>query len=253
MALKGFFDSQDEAPAFLREHVVERDGKWVLEVEGYVTKDVLDGFRTNNRQLKQEGDKLKKDLEGLQSQLSEVQGKYKDIDIEEYHTLKASPTDTQRQIAEAEKRFQAKFDAMAEGERQARKQAEESLNTEKIRAEVAKVGSKMGVLPTALSNLQRDATDTFGMVEGLPQPLHKGEPRFSEKSPSKYMDVEEWVETQVPIHPEYFGTSTGGGAAGGLGGRSPHGRGVIAASDSRAFLANLEKIAKGEVEVDMTA
>jgi hypothetical protein len=257
MALKGIYDAQDDIPAPLREYALEKEGKWVLDVEGYVTKDTLDSFRTNNRKLNNDNEKLKKDLEALQTSLVEVQTKFKDIDPDEYKALKTAPSDIQKQIAEAEGRIKHTYEQtygarFAEFEARA-KEAEQKLHMETIKAEIAKWAPKVGVRDTAIEDIQRRAIETFQILDGKPVPMQGTEPRYSEKSPSKYMEPEEWISSLVPTHPHYFEASSGGGATGGLGGRSMNGHRVIAASDKRSFLNNLEAIAKGTVEVDLEA
>jgi hypothetical protein len=258
MPLKGQFDKQEDAPEYLREHLVEKDGKWVVDwiVDGYVPKETLNEFRNNNRTLNREKEKLLKDLELTQAQLMGIETKYKDIDPDEYKALKEAPTDLQRQLAESEARLKTSLEKTY-GERfaqleAAKKESEQKLQMEKIKSEVARVAPSLGVRSTSMRNLQRDAVETFGIIDDQPVPLLKGEPRYSEKSPSRFMDVAEWIATQVTENPDYFEPSSGGGASGGLGGASRNGRHVIPASDQKAFLANVERIAKGEVEVDMS-
>ena len=91
------------------------------------------------------------------------------------------------------------------------------------------------------------------MIDGKPVPFEGDNPRYSEKEPSKLLGMEEWLGTMMREFPHYAKPSSGGGAVGGIGGRIHNGRMVIPASDSTAFIANLDKIAKGEIEVDMSA
>jgi hypothetical protein len=48
MALKFKHQSKDEMPAQLQSIYVEREGAWVLDVEGAADKGKLDEFRANN-------------------------------------------------------------------------------------------------------------------------------------------------------------------------------------------------------------
>jgi hypothetical protein len=260
MALRGIYDRLEDAPEGLREHLVHKENKYVLDVEGYATKEVLDEFRGTNRELKRTNEKLVKDFEGLQAQFGDLQARYKDVDPEEYRTLKASPTDVQKQIAEAEGRIKHTYEQtygakFAEYETRA-KEAEQRLHTEKIKTEIANEAlskPQLGVRKTSLRNLQRDALEVFQIIDDRPVPTRNGEPLYSEKSPSQYMSMEEWITAQASVNPDYFENSSGGGATGGLNGRTVNGRRVIAASDTRAWNANLKEIAEGKVEVDMNA
>jgi hypothetical protein len=257
MALKGSFDHPDDAPEFLRDHVVEKEGKWVLDVEGYVSKETLDSFRTNNRQLKNEGDKLKKDLELLHKQFTDTETRYAGVDPEEYRAMKAAPTDVQKQIAEAEARLKASYEKTY-GEQFAReqartKEAEAKFHHALIANEVALAAPGVGVQETALEDLQTRASRVFRVTEGKVVPFRGEDPLYSEKEPSQFLSMKEWLGGLQKEYPHYFKPSAGGGAGGGLGGRSQNGRPVIPASDQRAFIARLEDIASGKVEVDLNA
>ena len=59
MALKFKFKSKDEVPAEHLSLYTERDGAWLLDVEGAVEKTKLDEFRTSNVALLKERDELK--------------------------------------------------------------------------------------------------------------------------------------------------------------------------------------------------
>ena len=65
MALKFQFKSKDEIPAEHLPLYAERDGAWVLNVEGAADKSKLDEFRTNNVALLKQVDELKKRFEGI--------------------------------------------------------------------------------------------------------------------------------------------------------------------------------------------
>jgi hypothetical protein len=258
MALPAFFKNREEAPEYLREHLIEiEEDQWMVEVDGAEIQKRLVDFRNNNRSLHGENKKTKKELEDLQQALTVVQAKYKDVDPDEYRTLKEAPADIQKQLLEAEARLKVSYEknygdriAQLEADNKAK---EQKFQMEKIKSEVARVAPKLGVRPTSMRNLQRDAVETMAIIDDQPVPILKGEPRYSEKSPSRFMDVEEWIGTQVAENPDYFEPSSGGGANGGLGGVGRNGHRVIPASDTRALLSNLEAVASGKMEVDMSA
>jgi len=66
MALKLKFNSKEEVPAGLTEHYVERDGAFVLDVEGVVDRARMEEVRAHNANLMRE-------REGLTARLSAVQ------------------------------------------------------------------------------------------------------------------------------------------------------------------------------------
>jgi len=63
MALK--FKTKDEIPAEHLPLYAERDGPWLLDVDGAVEKTKLDEFRTTNVSPLKERDELKKRFEGI--------------------------------------------------------------------------------------------------------------------------------------------------------------------------------------------
>ncbi len=65
MALKFKLKSKDEVPAELVNLYVERDGAWLLDVDGAVEKAKLEEFRATNVALMKERDELKQRFEGI--------------------------------------------------------------------------------------------------------------------------------------------------------------------------------------------
>ena len=65
MPLKYKFKTKDEIPAEHLPLYAERDGAWLLDVDGAVEKSKLDEFRTSNVSLLKERDDLKKRYEGI--------------------------------------------------------------------------------------------------------------------------------------------------------------------------------------------
>src|SRR5512138_3654497 len=65
MALKYKFKSKDEIPAEQQGLYVERDGSWLLDVDGAVDKSKLEEFRTNNIALSNQLADQKKRFEGI--------------------------------------------------------------------------------------------------------------------------------------------------------------------------------------------
>src|SRR5215475_5166 len=65
MALKYKFKSKEEIPAESQSLYVERDGGWILDVDGAVEKSKLDEFRTNNIALTNQLAEQKKRFEGI--------------------------------------------------------------------------------------------------------------------------------------------------------------------------------------------
>ena len=68
MALKYKFKSKEEVPAEHLTLYTERDGAWVLDVEGAVEKAKLDEFRNTNIALSKERDELKQRFDGIDAE-----------------------------------------------------------------------------------------------------------------------------------------------------------------------------------------
>src|SRR3954453_10516741 len=65
MALKFKFKSKDEVPEEHLPFYAERDGTWVLDVDGAVEKAKLDELRNNTLALTKERDELKQRFDGI--------------------------------------------------------------------------------------------------------------------------------------------------------------------------------------------
>src|SRR5512137_2870875 len=63
MPLKYKFKSKEEVPAELLCHYAERDGGWVLDVEGAVDRTKVEEFRNNNVALMRQVEELKSQIE----------------------------------------------------------------------------------------------------------------------------------------------------------------------------------------------
>ena len=87
MALKFKLKSKDEIPAEFQSLYVERDGAFVLDVDGVADKSKLDEFRTNNVALLKQLDDLKKKFEGIDPEkVREIEGEKRKL--EEAQALK---------------------------------------------------------------------------------------------------------------------------------------------------------------------
>lgn len=78
MPLKFKFKTKDEIPADHLPLYAEREGGWILDVEGAVDKSKLDEFRHTNVSLLKERDDLKKRYEGIDPE-EVAQGRFRQI------------------------------------------------------------------------------------------------------------------------------------------------------------------------------
>jgi hypothetical protein len=243
--LQAVVESIEDIDEHLRDLYVERsDGKYALDAEG--VEDVT-GLKNTVRNLRRDLDRAKKRTpddfdperwEELQALEEEFQkGKLNDKQREEFDNLK-------RQLQDQHKKELAKYEDQLT-------QLRGALHKELVtsRATQALANAK-GAVKLLLPHIERHATVVEQDGHFVPVVTDgDGHTRIGEGGNN--MTFEELVaemRSSSDFASAFEGTgSSGGGAvrsAAGGGGRT-----VVAAGDNDAFLANLEQIAKGEVEV----
>jgi len=256
MALKFKFKSKDEIPADHLPLYAERDGAWVLDVEGAVDKAKLDEFRTTNVALLKERDELKQRFEGIDPeevrQLKEAHQK-----AEEDRLLRAGaplpgplPGGARETEEEKERKLQAereRIEKVIEGrvksikgdlEKQVTQLTSErdALNTRlaaiQIDQGVFTVATKRGLRPTAMADITSRARTVFRLVNGVPTAFDSdGKSVRYGRDGLTPMSIDEWVDGQVAEAPHLFEANSGGGSGGnnnsaggagrGFGGKNP--------------------------------
>jgi len=229
------FDKEEDIPAAVRSGYIERDGKWI--------PDDLE----NSKQILNEKKKL-------QQQLRELEAKLGGASADEIAELRASKHQADDEAA----RKAGDFDKLLE-----KRVNETKVEYEKRLAEVSpykqkyqdreleitirdaalKAGVEVRYLPFVLSHLKGSRIvydETAGRVVVL-----------DKDGDATGMGIEKFFSEPFKAEAsEFYGGTmgTGGGAgAGGSASRLPGG--AVSATDSSAFLANVDKIAKGEVKV----
>ena len=212
MALKFKCKSKDEVPADQAALYVEREGEWVLDVEGVVEKAKHDDFRTANVALRKELEEQKKRFEGIDPEevrkLAEEKQK-----LEETQQLK---------LGEVEKVLETRLKtARADWDKQfgAVTAERDALNTRlasiQIDQGVITVATKKGLRPTAIPDITARARSVFRLVNGAPTAFESdGKTVRVGKDGITPMNLEEWVDAQVSDAPHLFESNAGGGAAG---------------------------------------
>lgn len=191
---------------------------------------------------------------------------YEGIDLDEVKSLKAAAEEAARKKAAAEGDFtewQKKHLAEAEKERNTFKAQIDKRNAAiekrgaraQLAAALTKAGAKPGMLDLLMLEGQRsvrtrETEDDFEEYVAD----EKGNPLVADAKGTP-MTIDLFVEQALKVkYPDAFnGTgSTGSGASKSTagGGGSAH-KLTIAASDRKSFMENVDKIAKGEVLVDM--
>jgi hypothetical protein len=211
MALKFKFKTKDEVPAESQSLYVERDGAWMLDVDGVVDKAKLDEFRANNV--------------ALTNQLAEQKKRFEGIDPDEVWKL----AEDKRKLEEAQQLKGGEVEKVVEGRLKTAKTEwdkqynavtaeRDSLNARltaiQIDQGVIAVATKKGLRPTAIPDITARARVVFKLVDGAPRAYEAdGQTVRVGKDGITPMTLDEWVDQQVADAPHLFETSAGGGAA----------------------------------------
>jgi hypothetical protein len=225
MALKFKFKTKEEIPAESQSLYVERDGGWMLDVDGVVDKAKLDEFRANNVTLANQLAEQKKRFEGIDpdevKKLAEEKRK-----LEESQQLKGGEVEkvVEGRLKNAKTEWDKQFNAVT-AER-------DSLNARltaiQIDQGVITVATKKGLRPTAIPDITARARVVFKLVDGAPRAYEAdGQTVRVGKDGITPMTLDEWVDQQVADAPHLFESNAGSGAAGnGSGGVGGNNRSV---------------------------
>ena len=212
MALKFKIKSKEEIPAEHLPFYAERDGAWILDVDGAVEKTKLDEFRTTNVSLLKERDDLKKRFEGIEPDevrtLADEKRK-----LEEAAQLKAG--EVEKVFEGRLKTVKGDFDKQLSAVSAERDALNARLVAIQIDQGVISVASKRGLRATAMPDITSRARGVFRLVKGVPTAFEAdGETVRHGKDGVSPMTLEEWVDAQVSEAPHLFESNSGGGAAG---------------------------------------
>jgi hypothetical protein len=212
MALKFKFKTKEEIPADHLTLYAEREGAWVLDVDGAVDKSKLDEFRTTNVTLLKERDDLKKRFEGIDPdevrKLADEKRR-----LEEAQQLKAGEVE---KVVEARvKALKSDYDKQLSTATSERDTLNARLVAIQIDQGVIGAASKRGLRATAMPDITSRARGVFRLVNGVPTAFEAdGQTVRVGKDGVSPMTLEEWVDTQVSEAPHLFESNAGGGAAG---------------------------------------
>lgn len=224
MALKFRYAKKDEVPGDVAAFYAERDGAWLLDVDGAAEKAKLDEFRSNNLALIRERDELKQRFEGIDpDEVKRLAGEKQRLEDEQ--KLKAGEfdkvLDTRIKAARAELEKQL---GTLVTERDA---LNGRLSAIQIDQGVMNAATKRGLRSTALPDITARARSVFRLVQGVPVSYEAdGATVRVGKDGSTPMTLEEWIDTQVSEAPHLFEGNVGGGGgaasngSGGAGGRA---------------------------------
>src|SRR6187431_1205123 len=176
MALKYKFKTKDEVPAEHLSLYAERDGSWVLDVEGAVEKTKLDEFRNNNLVLAKERDELKQRFDGIDPELARTLLTEKQKAEEEKLLRGNAPeADTEKDKAAERERIEKVVEGRVKGIKGELEKQVHSLTAERdpptsrltaiqIDQGVITVATKRGLRPTAIADITSRARSVFKLV-----------------------------------------------------------------------------------------
>jgi hypothetical protein len=212
MALKFKFKSKDEVPAEHLPFYAERDGAWVLDVDGAVEKSKLDEFRNSNVALLKERDELKQRFDGIDPDAVRALAAEKQK-LEETAQLKAG--EVEKVFESRTKTLKGEFDKQLSSVTTERDALNARLVAIQIDQGVITVASKRGLRASAMPDITARARGVFRLVEGVPTAFEAdGKTVRAGKDGVTPMTLEEWVDAQVSEAPHLFESNAGGGAAG---------------------------------------
>ena len=222
MALKYKLKSKDEIPAEQQGLYVERDGAWVLDVDGAADKSKLDEFRANNITLSNQLAEQKRRFEGIDPDEVRRMADEKQR-LEEAQQLKAG--DTEKVVEARVKAARGELEKQLAAAASERDALNSRLVTIQIDQGVVAAATKRGLRATAMPDITARARNVFRLVNGVPTAFEAdGQTVRLGKDGSAAMTLDEWVEQQVADAPHLFESNAGSGAAGngsgGVGNRS---------------------------------
>jgi hypothetical protein len=240
MSLK-VFDAKDAIPESLRDSAVEtKDGKWaVADVEGL--KSSQERILDEKKRLQARYEELERSLGGLNP---EQIAKYREDlkRIEDEAARKAGDFDKllEKRVGETKAEYEKR---LAEAEKYRVKYIDREIEFA-IRDAAAKAGVPQEDIPYVV-DLHKGRRVQYDDKTGKPVVYDRdGDPTG--------LSVEKfYAETFKAEAPKFYGSTAGsGGGASGGGNRAPGSAPAI--TDQASFLANVDKIAKGEVRVATT-
>lgn len=186
----------------------EKDGKYVLDVEGVVPQAKLDEFRTNNVSLKEQLEKLTK------TPLNNVDPKTINVDeILEKH------------VKDMKSNYDGQVKTISEENAALKGHLERVVLSDSVKT----AASEYGVLPSALPDVLNRAKEMFIVKDGVAIPKDK----TADKEGKPYT-VTSWITSLNDSAPHLFAPSRGSGSQPPVRGKPPIGE-----------LTGIDRIAKG--------
>lgn len=249
--MKAVVESLEAVPEPVRAEYEQRDGKYVLKLEGDHPEVV--GNRSKVAEFRDNNIRLMKELEAATGKLKAFEG----VDPAEYTALKTRVADfeklgkdpnsilevTRKQVEAATGPLLEKLTRIEAKERA----ANEQLAKKELEAALTKAAMAVGVNESAVPDFLFRGSQVFTYEEGKVVAKSGDAPVFSRRHPAQMLDVMEWAEDLSQSAPHLFKQSKGAGTPGGTSTPSP--KKFVNGNDPLEFGRNIDGIIKGEVGV----
>lgn len=205
MSLKFTVDDINSVDEAFRPLYVESNGKHVLAVEGAVSKDRLDEFRSSNVATRKELDALRAQYDG--------------VDVEQYRTLTTQAEKLRdKKLLDAGKvdeliearvaAMRGEHKTMLDGLTAERNSAKSQLEGLLIDGALRDAAAKANVRATAIEDVLLRGRSTFRVADGKAT-AYDGDKAMYGKD-SEPLTVSDWVSGLAERAPHLFDTSSGG-------------------------------------------
>lgn len=257
MPVKPVLESLESVPEPIRDLYAERDGKFVLDLDGappgFVPASEFAEVKGKMVEFRDNNIAVLKEREALQQKVDQ----YKDIDPDKYRAAVAKldeleqkgvkkADDIDARVLAAVREAVSPLQTQLEQFKSAEAEARSKLARKELEGQLTAAGMKAGIQESAMEDYLQRGLRVFKLGEDGKVIAKDGDtPLFSAANPSEPLSIGEWAGRLSTQAPHLFKPSNGGGAHGGSGGPAP--KRTFDPDDPKSFLDNLEGIAKGEV------
>lgn len=221
--IKYQYDNEADIPEALKGEYVQKDGKWVLQVEGAVAKGVHDTFRNNNTLLSKERDTLKATVDALEEagitleDAIRLKGIENDLTAQKLYKKGEIDQIVQDRLKDATNKHEKEKSAV----QKRLEQMQHELEVMRIDEAAVAVALKNGLEETAVEDIKARARSKFKLVDGRPKALSAD--GFEETAgDGQPLTIERYIQDLKPLSPHLFKRNHGGGGTPGRqGGGAP--------------------------------
>jgi hypothetical protein len=210
--LKYIYEKQEEVPEALKGEYVEKDGKWILQVDGAVAKSVHDEFRNNNIRISRERDEHKKIVDALVEAGLTVDEALRlkglESDLNEQKLFKKGEID--KIVQERQKDLLSKHEKATTASKKQMDALTRELEIMRIDEAAVAEALKHGLEDTAAEDIKSRARAVFKLIDGKPKALGQDGFELTDDSGAP-LTIDKWVPGLKSNYPHLFKRNTGGG------------------------------------------